>query len=139
MIDKLHNKYIFFDIDDTLAEYRYADKLYGSRCGELGCQSLENLLFGNLFIKARPLKTMQKIISKLDNSRVFIIGTIVTNNEMKQKYEWLKTNYPDIKKDNIIFVSSTMLKPDIILEYAKHYNIEVKDTILAYHTSSFTE
>lgn len=59
-------------------------------------------------------------------------------------------------KDNIIFVSSTMLKPDIILEYAKHYNIKVKDTILvddrldvlrkaeelgitAYHPSSFTE
>lgn len=156
MIDKLHNKYIFFDIDGTLAEYRYADKLYGGRCVELGCQSLENLLFGNLFIKARPLKTIQKIISKLDNSRVFIIGTIVTNNEMKQKYEWLKTNYPNIKKDNIIFVSSTMLKPDIILEYAKHYNIKVKDTILvddrldvlrkaeelgitAYHPSSFTE
>ena len=99
---------------------------------------------------------MQKIISKLDDSKVFIIGTIVTNNEMKQKYEWLKTNYPNIKKDNIIFVSSTMLKPDIILEYAKHYNIKVKDTILvddrldvlrkaeelgitAYHPSSFTE
>ena len=65
MIEKLKDKYVFFDVDGTLSEYRYEDKLYDGRCPELGCQSLENLLFSDLFYKARPLKTMQNIINAL--------------------------------------------------------------------------
>ena len=29
MIEKLRDKYVFFDVDGTLSEYRYNDKLYG--------------------------------------------------------------------------------------------------------------
>lgn len=156
MIEKLNNKYVFFDVDGTLSEYRYNDKLYAGGCSELGCQSLENLLFDDLFYKARPLKTMQNIIQKLDGNKVFILGTIVTNNEINQKYMWLKENYPNIKKENIYFISSTMLKPEVILEYCKHYQIDKSDVafvddrldvlrkaeelgITAYHPSSFTD
>ena len=101
MLEKLKDKYVFFDVDGTLSEYRYNDKLYSGACPELGCQTLEDLLFSNLFSKARPLKTMQKIVSNLESNRVFILGTIVTNNEIEQKYIWLKENYPNIKKENI--------------------------------------
>lgn len=45
MLNKLQDKYVFFDIDGTLSEYRYKDKLYSDKCPELGCQSLEDLLF----------------------------------------------------------------------------------------------
>lgn len=38
MIENLKNKYIFFDVDGTLAEYRYDNKIYDGRCIELGCQ-----------------------------------------------------------------------------------------------------
>lgn len=73
MLDKLDGKYIFFDVDGTLSEYRYKDKLYGGECPEFGCQSLEDLLFSDLFYKARPLKTMQKIISKLEPEKLYIL------------------------------------------------------------------
>ena len=156
MLEKLKDKYVFFDVDGTLSEYRYNDKLYSGGCPELGCQTLEDLLFSNLFSKARPLKTMQNIISKLDSDKVFILGTIVTNNEIEQKYIWLKENYPNIKKENICFISSTMLKPDVILEYCKYLNINKEDVVFvddrldvlrkaeelgitAYHPSSFME
>ena len=156
MLENLKEKYVFFDVDGTLSEYRFKDKLYGGRCPELGCQSLEDLLFSNLFLNARPLKTMQNVISNLDPDKVFVLGTIVTNNEINQKYKWIEENYPNIKKDNIIFISSTMLKPDVIIEYAKKLNINVSDTvfvddrldvlrkaeelgIVAYHPSSFTK
>lgn len=56
MLEKLKDKYVFFDVDGTLSEYRYNDKLYSGACPELGCQTLEDLLFSNLFSKARPLK-----------------------------------------------------------------------------------
>ena len=156
MLERLKDKYVFFDVDGTLSEYRYNDKLYSGGCPELGCQTLEDLLFSNLFSKARPLKTMQMIVSNLDSNKVFILGTIVTNNEIEQKYIWLKENYPNIKKENICFISSTMLKPDVILEYCKYLNINKEDVVFvddrldvlrkaeelgitAYHPSSFME
>lgn len=60
------------------------------------------------------------------------------------------------KKQNVIFISSTMLKPEVIMEYAKKVNINIKDTafvddrldvlrkaeelgITSYHPSSFME
>lgn len=156
MLENLKEKYVFFDVDGTLSEYRFKDQLYGGRCPELGCQSLEDLLFSDLFLNARPLKTMQNVISNLNSEKVFVLGTIVTNNEINQKYKWIEENYPNIKKENIIFISSTMLKPDVIIEYAKKLNININDTvfvddrldvlrkaeelgIITYHPSSFTE
>lgn len=156
MLKKLKEKYVFFDVDGTLSEYRFNDKLYSGGCPELGCQSLEDLLFSNLFANARPLKNMQNIISQLNSDKVFVLGTIVTNNEINQKYKWLEENYPNIKKENIIFISSTMMKPNVIIEYAKKLDINLQDTvfvddrldvlrkaeelgIIAYHPSSFVE
>ncbi len=156
MLERLKDKYVFFDVDGTLSEYRFNDKLYAGLKPELGCQTLNEFLFGDLFLKARPLKSMQKIISKLDKDKVFILGTIVTNNEINQKYIWIKENYPNVKKENIIFISSTMLKPDVIMEYSKTYKINLEDVVFvddrldvlrkaeemgitAYHPSSFTD
>lgn len=156
MLEKLKEKYVFFDVDGTLSEYRYNDRLYEGGCREFGCQSLENLLFSDLFYNARPLKTMQNIVKELDSNKIFVLGTIVTNNEVNQKYRWIEENYPNIKKENIIFISSTMLKPDVIIEVCKHFNISVEDTIFvddrldvlrkaeefgitSYHPSSFME
>lgn len=156
MVEKLKGKYVFFDVDGTLSEYRYNDMIYSGRDDELGCQTLEQLLFSDLFLKSRPLKTMQRIIEKLDSDKIFILGAIATNNEVNQKYIWLKENYPNIKKENIIFISSTMLKPEVIIECCKHLNIDIKDVVFvddrmevlrkaeimgikSYHPSSFTE
>lgn len=98
MLDKLKDKYVFFDVDGTLSEYRYNDILYGGRDYELGCQSLENLLFDNLFYTARPLKTMQNIIKNLDSNKMFILGAAATNNEINQKYKWLEKKLSKYKK-----------------------------------------
>ncbi len=156
MIEKLKEKYVFFDIDGTLSEYRYNDRLYASGDSELGCQSLEDLLFNDLFFQARPLKTMQKLIENLKSENIFILGAAVTNNEIEQKYRWLEKYYPNIRKEHIFFINSTSLKPEVILECCKHYNISVNDVafvddkldalrkaeslgIKSYHPSSFTE
>ena len=156
MFEKLKEKYVFFDVDGTLSEYRYKDRLYSGGCSELGCQSLDDLLFNNLFYKARPLKTMQRVIEKLDSNKIFILGTVATNNEIDQKYKWLSEHYPNIKRENIFFICSTLLKPEVIIEYCKHYNIDIKQAVFvddridvlrkaeslginSYHPSSFTD
>ena len=149
MIEKLKEKYVFFDVDGTLSEYRYKDRLYGGGCSELGCQSLEDLLFNDLFYKARPLKTMQRIIENLDSNKIFILDAVTTNTEISE-------HYPNIKRENVFFICSTLLKPEVIIEYCKHYNIDIKQTtfvddridvlrkaetlgIDSYHPSSLTE
>lgn len=156
MLEKLKGKYIFFDIDGKLGEYRYNDKIYSGRCPEFGNQTLSDLLFADLFYRVRPLKTMLNIVSNLDANKVFILGAAVTNNEIDQKYIWLKENYPSIKKENIYFINSTILKPDVILEWCNHYNIDKNDVVFvddrldalrkeeemgitSYHPSSFME
>lgn len=156
MIENLKDKYVFFDVDGTLSEYRYKDRLYGGRCSEFGCQSLEDLLFNDLFYKARPLKTMQRVIENLDSNKILILGAVTTNTEIEQKYKWLSEYYPNIKRENVFFICSTLLKPEVIIEYCKHYNIDIKQTVFvddridvlrkaeemgitAYHPSSFTE
>lgn len=156
MVEKLKDKYVFFDVDGTLSEYRYNDRLYAGGCSELGCQSLEDLLFNNLFYTARPLKTMQRVIEKLDSNKIFVLGAITTNTEIDQKYKWLSEHYPNIKRENVFFICSTLLKPEVIIECCKHYNIDIKQVafvddridvlrkaeemgITAYHPSSFAE
>lgn len=154
MLEKLKGKYVFFDIDGTLSEFRYNDKLFSD--DQIGCQSLEDLLFGDLFYKARPLKVMQDVISDLYGENVFILGTVFTNNEAQQKYRWLASNFPNIKKENIIFINRAEIKPLVILEYVKHFNWNISDVIFvddrldvlreaevlgikSYHPSSFVE
>lgn len=156
MIENLKDKYVFFDVDGTLSEYRYKDRLYGGGCSELGCQSLEDLLFNDLFYKAKPLKIMQRVIENLDSNKILILGTVTTNTEIEQKYKWLSEHYPNVKRENVFFICSTLLKPEVIIEYCKHYNIDKKQTVFvddridvlrkaeemgitAYHPSSFTE
>ncbi|MBS7020812.1 MAG: hypothetical protein KH135_02940 [Firmicutes bacterium] len=156
MIDKLKGKYVFFDVDGTLSEYRFQDKVYASRNPEYGCQTLENFLFDDLFLEARPLKTMQNIVSSLDNNQIFVLGAAVTNHEIEQKYQWLEKYYPQFQREHIIFITSTMLKPEVMIEYAKRYQIHLDDIVFvddrldvlrkaeemgitSYHPSSFME
>lgn len=156
MKEKLQNKYVFFDVDGTLSEYRFKDRLYGGKCPELGCQSMEDLFFSNLYLEARPLKTMQKILEQLDPDKIFILGAVTTNHEIDQKYEWLKKYYPMVLKDHIFFIHQTMLKPEVMMTYMKHYQLPLESCVLvddrldvlrkaeelgmiAYHPSSFME
>lgn len=128
MIKKLKEKYVFFDIDGTLSEYRFKDRLYGGECPEFGCQSLKDLLFNDLFYRARPLKTMQRIIENLDSNKIFVLGAVTINTEIDQKYKWLSKYYPNIKRENVFFVCSTFLKQEVIIKYCKHYKIDIKQT-----------
>lgn len=72
MLDKLKNKYVFFDIDGTLSEYKEEDKSYDGKCLELECQSFKNLLFSDLFYRARPSKYIQNIIINLELYKVLV-------------------------------------------------------------------
>lgn len=154
MEEILKNKYVFFDLDGTLSEYRFNNHVSGRN--EWGGQTWEELFFGDVFVNNRPLKTMIEFIRKLDCNKVYVLGAITTNHEINEKYEWLQKYYPFIKKENIIFVADSSLKLVALNQYAKKLNIEKKEIVFvddkhstireteeegftSYHITSFIE
>ena len=109
---------------------------------------------------------MRKVkYSELKNKNIKIID-VQTKHEFRENhingsinipYDELMSNYKSyLKKENIYFICSTMLKPEVIMQHCKHFNIDIKDVVFvddridvlrkaeemginAYHPSSFTE
>ncbi len=155
----LKNKYIFVDFDGTLCEYRYFGHLSGKSVNpngqSFGGQSLDELLF-ETYDSVRPLKTMQKLLSQVDASKIYVLGAIITYNEIKTKLKWLKKHYPFIHEENMIFVADLNIKTEVIKAYSKKLNLNFKDLIFiddkldalrdaeeqgipAYHITSFVD
>lgn len=121
-------KYIFFDIDGTLSEHRYNGCVFGDDPEHK--LSMENYLFGNVFASNRPIHTMQKLIEKLNNEQVYVLGQMACNHELEEKMYWLDQHFPVIKKENIFFLAEGRKKADFLAAWADHLNIEYKDIIL---------
>ena len=85
------------DFDGTLCEYRYNDRVLGDQ--DIGGQTRADLLFGNTFLNARPLEFMKNFLNNFDFNNIYILGQIVSSHEIDQKFEWLKINYPKLKKE----------------------------------------
>lgn len=80
----------------------------------------------------RELKVNEKIYSlyeQIKDRTTYVIGIIECNREIEQKKQWLKVNYPNIKEENYIFVSSDYKKSDVIKEII-NFNNYSKDKIL---------
>ncbi len=154
MIEKLKDKYVFFDVDGTLAEYRYNDHVSGKN--DFGGQTWEELFFGDVFVKNRPLKTMVHLVEQLNPEKIFVLGVITTNHEIDEKYEWFVKYYPSIKRENIIFVANSSLKIIALEQYAQKLNVSKEEIVFiddkhetirqteeagfkSYHVTSFME
>ena len=154
LVEFLQDKYVFFDFDGTLCEYRYNGHIFGDEgCGG---QTLEELTFENVYSDVRPLKTMLKYIRRLASEQVYVLGAIVTSFESLQKYIWLNKNFSPIKRENVYFVADSSLKVKTLLLFADRNDIRKRDIVLvddkhstlveaekagfvALHTSSFMD
>ncbi len=152
LIKDLQNKYVFFDFDGTLCELRYNNLAY-----PIDHNWLKSMLFDSeVYKNARPLKTMQDVVSKLNPDNVFVLGAITTNKEIEQKYAWLQKHFPQIKKENIYFINKMKNKVEMLKVFAEYKNIEFKNIVMVddthlvlqeaeqegfivYHPSSFVD
>ena len=105
MFEKLKDKYIFVDIDGTLAEYRFNNHV-SAKDGTTNGQTLEEIK-NHIFLKSRPLKSIINILSMVSKRKenkniggIYICGAIISPIELLDKIEWLKMNCKDIQFDN---------------------------------------
>ncbi len=126
-IKKFQGKKIFVDFDGTLCEYRYNNHVLGDE--DIGGQTRAEVLFGDAFIKARPLSTIKAFLDNFNCDNIYILGAIVTGHEIDQKHEWLKINYPKIKKENMIFIADPIKKYEVLQEFCKHTGTKPKDIV----------
>lgn len=127
-IKNFKGKKIFMDFDGTLCEYRYNNHLSGDE-GLFG-QTLSELLFDDVFFRARPLETTRNFLNNFDFNNIYVLGTILTKQEIDQKMEWFKINYPKLKKENVFFISTPITKVQVLQEFSKHTGTKPKDIVL---------
>ncbi len=98
MIKALRNKYIYVDIDGTLAEYRFNNHV-SAKDGTANGQTMKEIE-NHIFLHSRPLKTVIKILKKARTENKFICGAIISPTEVMDKLEWLKAYCSSINFKN---------------------------------------
>lgn len=153
LVESLKNKAVFFDLDGTLAEFRFLDMVGPEN---FSGDFLYEFAFGKIYDNVRPLATMQEVVKALDPDKVYVLGAITLNSEIEEKYVWIAKHYPSIKRENILFVNCAEMKVELLEAYKRKLNLEYQDMVFvddmhktiqlveergfrAYHPSSFVD
>ena len=109
-ISYLNFKINVFDFDGTLTNFRYTnDTLLPCKDYELQSYCREH----NLYENAEALKTMQYIINELDPNNIYVLtSTVPSLRENKNRF--IYSNFPTIKKENIIHTNGADEKLEIL-------------------------
>lgn len=122
---ELKDKYVFWDIDGTLAPYRFNGHT-GDPDGTNNGMSLNEIEAGVFLLRA-PSRHMQDVIKSCDAKEHIIMGHCQVEKEMHDKQIWLDTHYPMIKERLLVYENKS--KADTILEYCQKRNINLSDVI----------
>lgn len=121
----LKDKYVFWDIDGTLAPYRFNDHV-ADPDGSMNSLSLKEIENG-VFLHRKPSKHMQKVLKTCESKQNIVVGHCLAKKEMQDKGIWLAKNYPMISEH--LFLSRDKSKTTAILKYCNEHNINLKDVI----------
>lgn len=150
--DNLKDKYVFFDIDGTLAAYRFNDHVSDPLGTSNGMSILE--IEAGIFFKRKPSLLMQKVLLENEAKENIALSYCLNEKERSDKNLWLDKYYPMIKKRFLIDLDKN--KARTILDYCHDNNILLKDVIFvddvldylkeaerlgikSYHISSFLD
>lgn len=151
-INNTKNKYIFWDIDGTLAPYRFYNHV-GDPNGSNNGMSIEEIEKG-IFLERKPSKLMQKVIKECQAKENIIMSHCQIPKEVEDKEKWLDQYYPTIKERLLTF--ENIPKVQTILTYCEKHSIPFnqvlfvddilpylreaeKEGIEAWHISSFLD
>lgn len=122
---ELKNKYVFWDIDGTLAAYRFNNHIADPNGTDNG-MSLEEIEQG-IFLQRKPSLLMQKVLSESDAKKNIIMGHCQNQKEINDKQIWLDKYFPMIKERLLVFEDN--LKASCIIEYCKKETIDLKEVV----------
>lgn len=146
------NKYIFWDIDGTLAPYRFNDHV-GDPDGTENGMSIDEIN-EHVFMYRDPSRHMQRVLKECMAKENIVMRHCQIRQELEDKQVWLDRHYPEIVERLLVYESHS--KADTILRYCEEKGIELKDVLFvddvipflreaerkgirSYHISSFLD
>ena len=123
--DILNGKIVFWDIDGTLAPYRFNNHVTASDDFNQGMSIKE--IEENIFLNRKPSRVMQNIIKNTNISKNIIMGHCINEKEISDKQKWLNIYFPFI--EDRILVYEKFSKADCIIEYCQKNNIDLAEVI----------
>lgn len=133
LYNELKNKYIFWDIDGTLAAYRFNGHVSDPEGTDNG-MSLKEIEDG-VFLKRKPSRYMQSVLSVCGAKQNIVMGHCQVQKEVDDKQLWLDKYYPSIAER--LLVSEDKSKADTILQYCKDHDIGLQDVVFVDDTIPF--
>ena len=123
----LENKYVFWDIDGTLAPYRFNDHVSDPEGTNNGMSLKE--ISEHIFLTRKPSQHMMKVVYSCGAKRNFIMGHCQVQQEMDDKQLWLDKHFPIIRRQDRILTFENISKADSIVEYCAGHRIDLKDAV----------
>lgn len=124
-IKETKDKIIFWDVDGTLAPYRYNGHISDPEGSNNG-QSAKEIEDG-IFLYRKPSRFMQTVLKECKAKEHIIMGHFSCEKEVEDKHKWLDLHYPYIRKR--VFLSEDQSKADGILNYCRENKILVQDVL----------
>lgn len=123
----LEGKYVFWDIDGTLAPYRFNDHV-ADPDGTNNGMSLKEIN-EHIFLTREPSAQMCYIVYNCGAKKNIIMGHCQVQQEMDDKQLWLDKYLPIFKKSDRILTFENISKAESILNYCNIHNIDLQDVV----------
>ena len=123
----LENKYVFWDIDGTLAPYRFNDHVSDPEGTDNGMSLKE--ISEHIFLTRKPSQHMIKVVYSCGARRNFIMGHCQVQQEIDDKQIWLDKYFPIISHQDRVLIFENISKADSIIEYCAGHQIDLKDVV----------
>lgn len=123
----LEGKYVFWDIDGTLAPYRFNDHVSDPEGTNNGMSLKE--ISEHIFLTRKPSQHMRKVVYSCGARRNFIMGHCQVQQEMDDKQLWLDKHFSIIRRQDRILTFENISKADSIVEYCARRRIDLKDVV----------
>lgn len=128
---QLNDKIVFFDFDGVLSVYQSTESCVHIDDKEYIRKHIMEDSRG-VYRYSRAPEVMKEIINSLDGYNIWCITQVESIYEYRNKVEFIKENYPNMRVENILFVARSENKVDLIeglyeLYYKHFYN---KDDIV---------
>lgn len=121
----LKDKVVFWDIDGTLASYRFKGHIVEQHINPMN--GYDNEVNNGIFLKRLPSKMMQRVISSSQARSNYVIGHYIYEKEKADKEQWLSKHYPKIEK--AVFVPRSESKASALIKYCKDRGILLADVV----------